>query len=388
MTHSHVIQFEVLLMNEEHLQKLRYETNSWNQWRRDNPEICPDLSSAVINSSATNSTLASHKSIFSIFQQKSFKGIDLRRANLRDSIIRLSDLSGADLREADLYGAEIRHCLLKDADLRGANLCKTQFISSDLSNADLEGATLGDTHFGYSPLAHVRGLDRLHHKNRSHIDQFSIIKSAPLPPTFLSNCGVQSHTIRMAELYVQSRPYHTCFISYSRRDEAFVAYLREWLTWNGVPSWFAPQDMRREEFQRTEVELERDLYTYVDEAERLFLVISPNILPSGWVGKELQRACSLIRPTPVIPILIEDMPHPHSTEWNDLINKTVQNFEYTQLNPEFYSNKLRELLSGQYVDLRGWRDPSILALHLPALLPFTSSGVSAPPFRASAPPCG
>ncbi|MDQ3773489.1 MAG: TIR domain-containing protein [Pseudomonadota bacterium] len=199
------------------------------------------------------------------------------------------------------------------ADLRGADLRGAQLLASNLSGARLDGVIFGDTHLGFTPLINVHGLDQVQHRKMSHIDQFSIIRSVPLPISFLGACGVQSHTIRMAELYVQSH-----------------RYLREWLTWNSVPSWFAPQDMRREEFQSTEVELERDLYTYVDEAERVLLVISPNILPSGWVGKEFQRARSSRSFTSVIPILIENMPHPDSLEWNALIGKTVEEVEYSQ----------------------------------------------------------
>ncbi|HSL55501.1 MAG TPA: toll/interleukin-1 receptor domain-containing protein [Pyrinomonadaceae bacterium] len=171
----------------------------------------------------------------------------------------------------------------------------------------------------------------------------------------------------MTELYTQSHPLYTSFISYSRRDEPFVGYLREWLTWHGVPSWFAPQDMRQEEFQSSEAELERDLYTYVDEAERVLLVISPNILPSGWVGKEVQRARHR---TALIPILIETMPHPDSLEWRALIAKTVDDVPYTQLNPDEYSEQLKKLLAGYFFDFRNWREPSVLAQTLPTLLPF------------------
>jgi hypothetical protein len=123
--------------------------------------------------------------------------------------------------------------------------------------------------------------------------------------------------------------------------------------------------MRDEKFQSNKVELERDLYTYVDAAERMLLVLSPNILASNWVGKELQRS---LRFTPVIPILIENMPVPGSPAWNTPIAQTVVEGEYTQLNPAGYSQVLAQLLAWQVVDFRDWRDPSAWAQSLRNLL--------------------
>jgi hypothetical protein len=354
-------------MNEKHLHKLRYETETWNEWRRKRPKTRIDLSNAEINSLASKALLDSNKYIFRHFQERDFRGIDLHKANLHFAKIRICNLSNADLRGADLSGAEIRRSQLEGADLRGADLRGAQFLVSSLGGAQLDGAILGKTHFGYTKLANAQGLDQAVHMEMSEIDQLSIINSMPLPASFLLACGVMPHTVRMAELYAQSRPYHTCFISYSRRDELFVGYLREALTWAGAPSWFAPQDMRREELQGSQVELERDLYSYVDEAERLLLIVSPNILASGWVGKEFQRARS--RTPVVIPILIETLPAPGSSEWNALIAKTVKEGEYSLLNPETYSEELAKILSRQFLDFRNWRDPSVLAQCFINLLP-------------------
>ena len=115
--------------------------------------------------------------------------------------------------------------------------------------------------------------------------------------------------------------------------------------------------MRDEKFQSDKVELERDLNTYVDAAERVLLVISPNILASNWVGKEFQRALSF---TSVIPILIENMPVPGSPAWDTPIAQTMVEGEYTQLNPAGYSQALAQLLEWQVVDFRDWRDPCVI----------------------------
>jgi TIR domain-containing protein/pentapeptide repeat protein len=355
-------------MNKNHLRRLRDGTAAWNEWRR-RSATRPDLADAEINFLASKSTLPHRKSVFARFEERSFYGVDLHDADLRRTKIWNSDLGRADLRGADLRGAEIRRSRLAGADLREADLRGAQWLASDLTGCRLDTAILGHTHFGFTPLIDVYGLDQVQHRTPSYVDHFSIIRSAPLSVSFLAACGVSSHTIRMAELYLLSRPQHTCFISYSRRDEPFVGYLREWLTWHGVPSWFAPQDMRNEELQGTPAELQRDLYTYVDEAERVLLVISPHILPSGWVAKEFQRARHSLNLTSIIPILIDDMPEPDSVDWATLIDRTIEDVEDRQLDPHGYSNELKLLLSGHALDLRGWRAPSILVERLPALLP-------------------
>ena len=321
-------------MNADHLHRLSSQPDTWNEWRRKHPQVRPDLSGTRLNSQASRSTLDSNKRIFRIFQERSFQNIDLHDADLRLSKIWSSDLSQADLRGADLSGAEIRRSCLKGADLQGANLRQAQFLICDLARVQFNGAVFDSTHLGFTKLGDTQGLHEVQHRTPSYIDQFTIINSMPLPASFLEACGVQPYILRMAELHAHSRLYHTCFISYSRRDEVFASYLREALSWEGVPSWFAPRDMRSRKFQGNDVELERDLYSYVDEAERVLLVISPNILPSKWVGKELQRARSF---TEVIPILIDEMPAPDSPKWKALIGKTGKPGKYTQLNPESYS---------------------------------------------------
>ena len=352
-------------MNGDHLHRLLYATETWNEWRRKHPKIRPDLSHAELNRLASKATLERNDSIFERFQERKLRGIDLHEANLRGAKIWLSDLSGVNLGNANLRGAEIRRSQLRGTDLRGADLRNTQFVTTDLSGAWFAGAIFGKTHLGYTKLVDAQGVDQIQHTDASYIDHFSIINSMPLSTAFLNACEVPAHTIRMAEWHAHSHQYHTCFISYSRRDELFAGYLREALTWAGVPSWFAPQDMRPEELQSDERELQRDLRNYIDEAECVLLIMSPNILPSGWVGKEFQRAR---RYKPVIPILIENMPAPDSTEWNALIARTVNEEEYRLFDSESYSKELAHLLSGLYFEFRNWRNPALLTDSLYHLL--------------------
>ena len=69
------------MANDDHVARLREGADAWNAWRREHPDVEPDLLDAVL------------------------RGLDLSRA----------DLAGTDLRKADLRGT-----ILRDARLRGA----------------------------------------------------------------------------------------------------------------------------------------------------------------------------------------------------------------------------------------------------------------------------
>ena len=72
----------------------------WNQWRRDNPAVIPDLSFCVLEG---------------------------------------TDLTGADLSKADLYCTWLQGANLASADLSGADLNGTNLAGANLSDADLSG---------------------------------------------------------------------------------------------------------------------------------------------------------------------------------------------------------------------------------------------------------
>jgi hypothetical protein len=78
-----------------------------------------------------------------------------------------------------------------------------------------------------------------------------------------------------------SGPYHSCFLSYSHQDQAFVdklyADLRKW----NVPCWFAPDSIRTgEEFRRA-------IKMAIRTSDKLLVVLSENSSRSRWVQWEV-----------------------------------------------------------------------------------------------------
>jgi uncharacterized protein YjbI with pentapeptide repeats len=93
------------MANEEHVAQLRKGPASWYAWRKENPDIRPDLT----------------------------------EANLTDANLVFADLRGADLRRANLIAANLVWARLGGADLSGADLQGATLVDADLTNADLSG---------------------------------------------------------------------------------------------------------------------------------------------------------------------------------------------------------------------------------------------------------
>jgi hypothetical protein len=100
--------------------------------------------------------------------------------------------------------------------------------------------------------------------------------------------------------WAEGRAHHGCFLSYSRKNED-IRQLRRALTRRNIPSWFAPLELRSER------ELERDLKSFVDTAERFVVVISVDSAQSSWVAQEVEWAMASERTgrTTIIPMLLE-----------------------------------------------------------------------------------
>jgi hypothetical protein len=99
------------MANDEHGALLKQGVDAWNAWRKENPDIRPDLSGANLSGAA------------------------LRRAHLYGANLSGADLSGADLSEADLSEAP-----LVSADLTGADLTGCRIYGVSAWNLKLAGA--------------------------------------------------------------------------------------------------------------------------------------------------------------------------------------------------------------------------------------------------------
>src|SRR5689334_3384579 len=105
-----------------HLDKLRQGVDSWNQWRKENPDVQPFLNSVQLGTAKLD-------------------GANLSNALLRWADLNHADMSGANLQNADLHAASLLNVFMPDAILRNANLSAAN-VNGDLRRVDLTSARL------------------------------------------------------------------------------------------------------------------------------------------------------------------------------------------------------------------------------------------------------
>src|SRR6516162_1530989 len=131
------------MANNEHVAILKQGVKAWNAWRRENPDIRPDLSNADLRGADLSGANLARANLREAFRVKANLGrADPVEANLRDH----ADLSGADLARANLREAVLFKANLTGADLSGADLSGADLSLAPLVSADLTGAVLTGCH--------------------------------------------------------------------------------------------------------------------------------------------------------------------------------------------------------------------------------------------------
>ncbi|MCP4539836.1 MAG: pentapeptide repeat-containing protein [Chloroflexi bacterium] len=126
------------MSNPEHVAKLREGAAAWNLWRKDNPDIKPDLSGADLSYANLDNADLSYANLYNA----DLTGANLSYANLDNANLTGANLYNADLSYANLYNADLSYANLHNADLSYAKLHNADLSYAKLHNADLEGANL------------------------------------------------------------------------------------------------------------------------------------------------------------------------------------------------------------------------------------------------------
>lgn len=265
------------MANEEHVAILKRGVAKWNQWRRENSHIVPDLSEVNLNDAVLSGANLSETDL-----RKAY----LRRTNLRRAYLSKANLSGADLYGVDLGGANLSLADFDGANFRRAKLGAADFIEAKLSGADWTSALCNSTSFGNVDLSRVKGLKTVKHQGPSYIDIQTIYRSSGnIPEEFLRGAGVPDNfIIFMKSLTGQAFEFYSCFISYSSQDEAFAQRLYNDLQGKGVRCWFAPKDMKIGD------EIRRSIDQAIRLHDKVLLVLSEHSIDSRWVQKEVETA--------------------------------------------------------------------------------------------------
>src|SRR5258708_2122427 len=151
-----------------------------------------------------------------------------------------------DLSHADLSGADLSHANLSHADLSNADLNEANLFHSNLSGADLSGAKMWDTILAYVDFSETKGLVKIKHRGPSVVQLNTI--SLPQDGSafhFLRGTGIPEEWIDFYRTQMMHPiQYHSCFISYSSKDDSLAQRLHADLQAKGVRCWFAAEDMK------------------------------------------------------------------------------------------------------------------------------------------------
>jgi uncharacterized protein YjbI with pentapeptide repeats len=113
-----------------HVEKLGAGARAWNAWRREHPDVIPDLDDLDLPVGCLQ------------FGHMQGGPIDLSEAELRRAALEHATLIAADLTAALLVEVDLSHARLREANLCGADLTGANLDHADLAHAHLAGAAL------------------------------------------------------------------------------------------------------------------------------------------------------------------------------------------------------------------------------------------------------
>lgn len=349
------------MAKQEHLDILKQGVEVWNKWRKENPDIEPDLSKAHLYGAYLSGADLREADLGEADLSKA----DLRKANLYRAYLGDADLSHADLRSANLNSTELHGAYLNDADLstaillfaemhytdltstnlKRADLMGTSFHMAALDNSDLTEARLDETIFTNIDFSKVIGLETCSHYGPSTLDHQTLEKSKNLPEKFLRGVGLSDEFIEFYhQLHTTAIDYYSCFISYSSKDDEFAKRLHADLQDNGLRCWFAPEDLKIGEKIRHGIDMAIRFH------DKLLLIISKDSIDSDWVENEVETALEKEREskeekTVLFPIMLDDAVMKTKNPWAGTIRRTRHIGDFTDWkNHDSYQKAFERLL--------------------------------------------
>ena len=250
----------------KHLKILKQGVKIWNKWRKENPDVRPNLRGADL--SYTN-LIRANLTRANLIEVR-LSGNNLRDANLSRASLLFADLSGTSLRRTNLRGAELGF-----AQLRGAIVADTNF----------EGAGLMETVLSDIDLSQAIGLEKCRQYGETTVDHRTLELSDNLSTKFLRGCGLPDSLIDWYHnLHLEPIQFYSCFISYSSKNQDFADRLYADLQNKGVRCWLATEDLK----------IGDPFRDVIDQAvrlrDKLLLILSRPALQSEWVKDEVEAA--------------------------------------------------------------------------------------------------
>ena len=367
----------------QHLDLLKQGIATWNQWRKDNPRVWPNLvGAALAGASLSGADLSRTLLMMANFTQATLVGTDLSRAwvtgayltgatlagstltraTLAGVHLAGASLDGADLSGADLGGADLSRASLVGADLSGANLTGAHLTGAILSGATLSRAIAFRTLFADVDLSACNGLDLVEHDGPSTVGIDTLYRSGgAIPAAFLRGAGVSAtFTADARSLVGHPSNSFSCFICHSREDRPFGDRLDADLRAHVVRTWYLPADA----YWRPGAlrEFDRSIMIY----DKLVVVCSAHSVQRDQVQREIGEALQreAREATPILfPLLLDDDlvngPHERRAEWAngwsperkaEVVNRVVGDFRGWERSAATYDAAFRRLVHALHAD--------------------------------------
>jgi uncharacterized protein YjbI with pentapeptide repeats len=399
------------MANANHLEIIKQGPDVWNNWRKKNPYVEPDLAQADLSELKLNAADLSETDLRKADLRKttfrgakfikadlrganlhkaSFNLANLSEANLSEAVLRETDLSeailkrayliradlvgtdlfeadleradfrwafliGTDLRRANLFRADLRWAYLIEADLSEADLSESNLIEANLRKTDLEQVNFRDasvawSYFGDIDLSKAKGLHTVKHFGPSTIGIDSVHRSnGRISEAFLRGAGVPQKFIEyMASLNKEAFTYYLSFISNSNKDQDFAEKLHYDLQKNGIHCWYIPEEMKIGDKVQHNIEQSMRIH------EKQVLILSINSLASQWIEKEIENAFEVelkMKKTALIPIRIDTAVLDSDHAWAIDLRKSRDIIDFSDWkDPASFSNALDRLLCALKAD--------------------------------------
>ena len=144
------------MANDKHLHMLQQGVATWNDWKRRNPAIRPDLSFANLSkANLSKANLSGANLIGAQLSGAQLSGANLTGQDLSHKNLSGVILSGAGLSQANLSGADLSKSDLSQANLSQANLSHADLSGANLSHANLRGSNLTDQDLSHKNLSYA-----------------------------------------------------------------------------------------------------------------------------------------------------------------------------------------------------------------------------------------
>lgn len=263
------------MANPEHLEIFKQGVQVWNQWRKDNPDIKPDLSRIEYG---IFYGMEIHEFVNEV--GINFAGVDCSYSLLYNIDFTSANFTGADLEEAKFWITDFTETNLSNSILIG-----TTFRNALLRKTNMNLSILGETIFSDCDLNDIR-FEKIYHQNRSTVGIDTINRSGGnIPEVFLRGCGVPETFITYAKSLINNPiDFYSCFISFTEKDDAFSERLYNDMQMAGIRCWRWKEDAKWGRTLRKEID---EAVRYYD---KLVVICSKESLKAPAVLEEIERA--------------------------------------------------------------------------------------------------